>query len=188
MIPVGYVAKHIVERPAWLKAAGVIDIYSVSGCISPDWADFINYWKHNGYWFFDSPEAIRSLANEHSIDVTGTRLFYYEAREQEFDEYGRVWRPFFPEPSFITKVVPPAERYLEGYDVVSFYARTSPECSPLSCNSLASELETNQHCLLSSEGEALKLLEGGVFQRSEPGPYRVFSVSSVQVPIWPEGC
>jgi hypothetical protein len=67
MIPVGYMAKHIVERPEWLEAAGVVD--TVSGCSSPDWADFINYWKHNGYWFFNTPEAIRSLAKEHSIDL-----------------------------------------------------------------------------------------------------------------------
>ena len=34
----------------------------------------------------------------------------------------------------------PEARVLEGYDVVTFSAQTSPECSPLSCNALASEI------------------------------------------------
>ena len=53
MTPVGYMAKHIASRPDWLKANEVEDIYSVSNCVSDDFADYINFWKHNGYWFFD---------------------------------------------------------------------------------------------------------------------------------------
>jgi hypothetical protein len=60
------------------------DIFSVSGCISRDFADYIDYWKHNGYWLFDSPEIIKSLAKENSIQLEGTSLFYYEAYEMEF--------------------------------------------------------------------------------------------------------
>jgi hypothetical protein len=44
-----------------------------------------------------------------------------------------------PAAAFVTQVREPGERVLEGFDVVSFYAETSPECSPLSCNSLASK-------------------------------------------------
>ncbi len=50
MIPVGYMAKRVSKKPDWLQAAQVIDIYSVSGCVSEDFADYIDYWKHNGYW------------------------------------------------------------------------------------------------------------------------------------------
>lgn len=175
-------AKRVATRPDWLKTDRVTDVFSVSNCVSDNFADYINYWKHNGYWLFDSPETIRELAKENSLDLTNTRLFYYEVHELEYDEKERSWKPFGPEPSFKTEIVQPDKRHLEGYDVVTFYVHTSPECSPLSCNSLASEAETNEHCLLLSFEKAKQLLEEGKFDNSEPGPYRIFAVYSVQ---WP---
>jgi hypothetical protein len=141
-------AKRVTVRPTWLKAEGVEDVYSVSGCISEDFADYVNYWKHNGYWLFDSPEIITQLARQNSLDLTGTNLFFYEVYELEFDDTEGRWSPFEPEASFTTQVRSPLEKTLEGYDVVTFYVRTKAECSPLSCNSLADEIEINQHCLL----------------------------------------
>jgi hypothetical protein len=47
------------------RVAGV----NVSSCFSEDFTDYINYWKHNGYWFFDSPEIITIVAREHSIPI-----------------------------------------------------------------------------------------------------------------------
>lgn len=182
MIPAGYMAKQIATRPDWLKADRVTDIYSVSNCVSDDFADYINYWKHNGYWFFDSPETIQELAKEKSLDLTNTKLFYYEVHELEYSEKEKAWKPFGPEPSFNTQIIFPVTRQLEGFDVVTFYVHTSPECSPLSCNSLASEVETNEHCLLPTFEKAKQLLDEGKFDNSEPGPYRIFAVYSVQ---WP---
>ena len=49
MISVGYMAKCVSVRPEWIKAEHVADIYSVSSCVSKDFAEYINYWKHNGY-------------------------------------------------------------------------------------------------------------------------------------------
>lgn len=182
MIPAGYMAKHVAARPDGLKANQVKDIYSVSNCISDDFADYINFWKHNGYWLFDSPEIIRSVAKEHSIDIINARLFFYEIYEYEYDEDEKSWNPFVPESSFETHVIQPVTKKLEGYDVVSFYVHTSPECSPLSCNSLASEIETNEYCLLPTFEKAKDLLEQGKFANSEPGSYRIFAVYSVK---WP---
>ncbi len=180
MIPVGYMAKRVVNKPDWLKAANVVDLYSVSSCFSEDFTDYINYWKHNGYWFFDSPEIIATVAKEHSIPMEGTSLFYYEAHELEFDD--ECWKAHAPEASFSTNVVIPASKQLEGFDVVSFYARNAPEHSPLSCNSVADELHTNAHCLFASFDEAETNLKNGAFKGSEPGPYRILSVYSVP---WP---
>lgn len=182
MIPAGYMAKQVVTRPEWLKADRVADVYSVSNCISANFADYINYWKHNGYWLFDSPEVIREIAEENSLDLTNTNLFYYEVHELAYDEKERSWKSFSPETSFKTRIVEPESKHLEGYDVVSFYVHTRPECSPLSCNSLASEVETNEHCLLPSFEKAKQLLEEGRFENTEPGPYRIFAVYSVR---WP---
>ena len=177
MIPVGYMAKRVRPKPDWLQAPQVIDIYSVSTCQSEDFADYILYWKHNGYWFFDSPGIIKSVAKEHSIQLAGTSLFYYEVYETEFD--GESWHTFSPELSFPTNVVPPSNKQLEGFDVVNFTARSSPECSGLSCSSLAKNLHTNAHCLFASFSEAERNVSRGAFNESEPGPYRIFSVYSV---------
>ncbi len=182
MIPVGYMAKRVAVVPDWIAAQRVADIYSVSGCVSKAFADYINFWKHNAYWFFDSPALIQTVARQHAIDLTGTELFYYEVHEHEFDDAGGQWKTFEPESSFKTEVVVPAAKTLEGYDVVTFSSRTSAECSPLSCNALAAEVETNRHCLLPTFERARQLLEQGKFRNTEPGPYRIFAVYLTQ---WP---
>jgi len=146
--------------------------------MSNNFADYISLWKHNGYWLFDSPEIILAAARENSIDVTATTLFYYEVYELEFD--GKSWNYFAP--NFPVNVTPPARKKLEGFDVVTFFARSSPECSPLSCNSLAEQIPTNAHCLLASFEDAKKNVSQGAFNDSEPGPYRIFSVHSLE---WP---
>ena len=179
MIPVGYMAKKISDKPDWIKADNVTDIYSVSNCISDDFTDYIDYWKHNGYWFFDSPEVIEILAKSEIIDLTDTEIFYYEVYEKQLAE---TWESFKPEPSFITNIIEPQKKYLEGFDIVTFTVGTSPECSPLSCCSLATEIKTNRHCLLDTFVEAKQHLENGKFDGSEPGPYRIFAVYSLEKP------
>jgi len=180
MIPVGYMAKRVCERPGFLHAPSVVDIYSVSSCVSEEFADYINFWKHNGYWLFDSPEIIQTIAKENSIDLNGTQLFYYEAREMEFD--GQNWRTFAPEPSIATNIEVPSRKRLEGFDVVTFSVGRTPECSPLSCNGLAEDIPTNCHCLLESFESAEFLLNSGRFVGCATGPYRIFAVYSVD---WP---
>ena len=182
MTPVGYMAKNVIKKPRWLKADVVQDVYSVTNCLSKNFADYIKYWKHNGYWFFDSPDIIENLAIEHSLELQRTKLFYYEVYELEFHDDENVWHSFKPETSFQTDVVVPNIKILEGYDIVTFSVGTSPECSPLSCNSLASMIKTNHHCLFDSFDEAKLSLEGNHFKNSEPGPFRIFAVYSVERP------
>jgi hypothetical protein len=171
MIPVGYMAKRVCAKPNFLKAPSVVDIYSVSSCLNGDFADYIRYWRHNGFWLFDSAEVIQDLARENSIDLNGTSLFYYEAHKMEFEGHG--WKLFAPEPSIKTNVAAPLGKQLEGFDIVTFRVGNSPEHSPLSCNSLADVLPTNKHCLLDSFEEAKSHLYNGRFEECEPGPYRI---------------
>jgi hypothetical protein len=180
MIPVGYMAKRVLRNDGWLKAP-VEDFYSVSACLSQDFADYIDHWKHNGYWFFNSPEVIREVASAKGVELDGTSLFYYETYEEQFDE--GEWEPFSPEASFTTAVVMPERRTLEGFDVVSFYCKTSPECSPLGCNHMAEEIATNRHCLLDSFELTKFSIDQGKFKDCEPGPYRILAVYSV---CWPK--
>jgi len=178
VIPAGYLYKKVATAPDWVKVPGS-EIYSVSGCISEEFADYIQYWRHNGYWLFDSPEIIEAIAAENAIDLSALTLFYYEVFEQQYDADARRWEPFEPEPSFETRVQPPAAARLEGYDVVTFSVRTSPECSPLSCNALAERVSVNRKCLLDSFELAESSLERGLFDDSEPGPFRIFAVHTV---------
>jgi hypothetical protein len=179
MIPVGYMAKKVLRRPEWLKTDQVVDVYSVSNCVSDDFCDYINYWKHNGYWFFDSPKVIREIARCHDIDLTGTTMFYYEAYEFQCMEDCAEWEQYFPEESFKTDVVVPEIKVLHGYDVVSFSCGTSPECSYLSCNHMAQEIPVNRHCLLRTFEEAKNLLDRCAFKDCEPGPCRIFAVYTI---------
>lgn len=180
MRPIGYMYKRVSQRPDWIKTDNVSDIFSLSGCISEDFADYINYWRHNGYWLFDSPQIIEALAKEHSIPLDGLRLFYYEAHEEEFNDAEGAWVPFAPEASFTTNIKEPKSKNLEGFDVTNFTVHTSPECSPLSCNSLAEKIPTNQHCLFTTYEEARNAIELGSFENSEPGPYRIIAVYTVE--------
>src|SRR2546421_193545 len=104
MIPVGYMAKKVAARPEKFPAKDVVDIYSVSNCLSPAFADYIDYWLHNGWWFFDSPGAIRGLAERERIDLSGTSVFYYEVHEEEYDRASKKWSVFGPDTSFETAV------------------------------------------------------------------------------------
>ena len=168
-------AKRIAKRPDWLGEQ-IIDVYSVSGCISKYFANYISFWKHNGYWLFDSPERIEEVAREAAIDLTGATMFYYEVYKHQFDGDEKTWKLLQPEESFGVNVLVPAAKRLEGFDVATFFAGSTPECSPLSCNDLASSIHTNEHCLMDSLEEAVERLEAGDFANSEPGPYRIFAV------------
>jgi hypothetical protein len=178
MIPMGYMAKFISDQPAGLHCHHVKAIYSVSSCISEDFCDWINEWKHNGYWMFNSPKIILDIARRQNIDLTAATLCYYELYEYEYDS-GAKWLPCEPEPSWPVKVDLPQSKAFRGFDITTFSVHTSVECSPLSCNELCAEIRVNSCCLLDSFEEAKALLESGKLENSEPGPYRIISVSTV---------
>jgi hypothetical protein len=181
MIPAGYMYKNVANRPDWIKAESVQDVYSLSGCCISFYFDddYISHWKHNGYWLFDTPAVMRAIAAENQLDLGGAKLFYYEVFELEYCEEKKAWEPFEPEKSFHTAVERPQDAHLEGYDVVTFFVRTSPETSPLSCCALAEKISVNRHCLFDTFEQAKQALEAGEFDDSEPGPFRIFAVYSV---------
>jgi hypothetical protein len=182
MIPIGYMAKRICVPPPALGLSGIVDIYSVNDCVNDNFADYVNYWRHNGYWFFDSPEVIRQVARENAIDLEGTKLFYYEAYELEFD--GQRWKPFAPWDQMPLSVESPSDKSLEGFDVIVVWTENSPEPahSPLSCNCMARELRTNTHCLFETFVEAETNLNLGAFAGCDRGNLRIIAVYSAD---WP---
>ena len=119
---------------------------------------------------------MEKIARKNNLDLGGMTLFYYEVFEEEFDANSRRWSTFKSELSFPTDVEEPKSAQLAGYDVTTFTAGTSPECSPLSCNGLAAGVAVNRHCLFESFEHAKESLEAGKFDHFEPGPFRIFAV------------
>ena len=179
MRPLGYMYKRVESRPEWLAAPQVHDVYSLSGCISEYFADYIPFWEHNGFWLFDLPAKLRQVAADNALRLDGMKLFYYEAYEKEYDRDKKLWVSFEPEASFGTNIQSPESKQFEGYDITTFSVHTSPECSPLSCNSCATEIATNKHCLLDSLEEAKMILENDRLGACEPGPYRIIAIYSI---------
>ncbi len=119
---------------------------------------------------------MKEIAIEESIDMSDMTLFYYEAFENQFDEYTKDWSKFEPEPPFPTHVEVPDSAHIEGFDVTTFSLGNSPECSPLCCNSLAGSIAVNRHCLFETFDQAKAALEAGKFDACEPGPFRIIAV------------
>jgi len=142
--------------------------------------NFIPLWKHNGWWMFDDPATLWSIAAEQNVDLSALAMLYYEAYENEFDDEKMKWLPIRPEGAFRTNVVVQAKASLRGYDVVTYSVHASPECSPLSCNSVAEKIPTNRYCLLDAQEPAIAALEGNQFDHTEPGPYRIIAVYALE--------
>lgn len=179
MIPLGYMAKRIVERPDWLDVPSVRDVYAVSDCISPDFTDYITFWAHNGFWFFDKPSRIARLCSQHGIALDDLTFVYYEAHPQQFKTDDHTWHGFGPDSDIKTDVSPPINPRLLGFDIVCYSMQNSPECSPLSCNHVATDVRVNSHCLIETLDYAVECLETGIFDNAEPGPMRIIAVHSI---------
>ena len=177
---IGYFARSTTPRKDWPHTEVVEEICNVSTHMSAcDW-DWINEWRHNGMWMFDSPDlALEVVPVERR---TGCDLYAYRLFPVRFVESRR-------EPFAIPDVAPvPLDATFErlGYDLVSRSQDNCFECSPLSCNDLASEVPVNRYCLLDDAEAASALAEtlevAGQPMRREPGPYFVVEVWRRLVP------
>jgi hypothetical protein len=170
---IGYMPKHIVPRPEWLNAANVVDICSVSECMSPGPKDWISLWRQNEMWVFDTEEIARSIVEDRSEDSPFEVLAF------------RLLPLFCNNGNTETLAIPPlnvqelpADFLFLGFDIVSRSLGTSFECSPLSCNSVAETKPVNCHCLVDEEDTAVRLARAFSDQSiaCEPGPYYIVEV------------
>ena len=180
LISMGYLYKRVSKNDDCCPGAtNVKDIYSLSGCISEDFADFIGLCKNNNYWLFNNVEEMNDLACELGVPLDGVTTFFYKVYPLQWRDDKKVWEPFESEFGFHTEVKEPEMSNLEGFDVVSYSGQSSPECSPLSCNAISEVVQTNEHCLFSTLAEAKEAIERGVFEGAEPSPWRIVAVYSV---------
>ena len=178
MIPAGYMYKRIAQATG-MNCKNVNKIYAVAKCISPDFADYISYWKHNKYWFFNTPEAMDGIVLDQKV-TDELELLFYEMHEKEFNEKERIWQEIQAEESFGYDVKIPLQQDFLGFDIVTYTFGTSPECSPLSCNLIYREVTVNQYCLLDDLDYAFKIIESLNERKAEPGPYRIIAVNKVR--------
>lgn len=140
---------------------------------------------HNGFGLANDPEVLWTLARNDDVDLSESKLFFYSAYEFELESDGWTfdplqWRPISraPSSSIPDDVTVPGHDsglVLLGYDVVVFGDYL--EHSPLSCNSIAEQLQVNQYCLFDSFEAAKGAIESGNFGGGcEPGAYKIFSV------------
>ena len=174
----GYFPKRTVPRPAFLDGAPtVIDICSVSSCISHAPTDWIDHWLHNELGFFDSPDIAGQVIPP---SEEGFTIFCYRLGTVRFSE-GRaeVWT--WPE---IDPETRPGYRSF-GFDVIgkSDLGSIGFEHSPLSCNSMAAEYPVNAHCLLDDLAIAVAAAEQFSIEQPEPGMYYV---AEVLAPVRPQ--
>ena len=178
MIPVGYLRKKITARPEWLDVPVAANVVAVSDCVMMSVVDKFALGGFNGWYFYDSPSALDELLRAQEIDFDGTLVLYIEVFDQAYDGEPHAWIPL-PGSDGPVNVQTPARSALLGYDVCSFSMGNAPECSGLSCNSIAQHVEVNEQGLFASLEKAKAALERGFFDRSEPGPLRIFAIYSV---------
>lgn len=182
-ILIGYLAKRVEKRPDWLKAAGVEEICSVSGCISGGLSDqAFKQWRHNGLCMYDSAPLVHALLGEEA-DPQGFGIFAYKLLPVAFAKEGE--RPVimddlseFAGPPPHAEPIPPGYDKL-GYDCVQTEWDKSIAgfgCSPLSCNSMALKMAVNRHCLIDTLDDAIATARTFARKQPEPGVYYVVEV------------
>ncbi len=173
MILAGYFARRVKARPEHLAAPGVREICSVSECISPGADDWIASWRHNSLGWFNTivdAEKVVPAPQRHEY-----RLFAYRLHPELFRGRDRV---ALEPPSDVRAEPLPAGFATIGYDCASRSdaSTLSFECSPLSCNGMASEMPVNVHCLFPTLALAIAGAERFAVEQPEPGDYYVVEV------------
>ena len=166
----GYFPKYVTPRPEWLEAPGVLDICSVSRCVSKGPDGWIGKWLHNELAFFDTQElALQVVPPGEPIGMFAYRISPIRFANGEPESW--QWPA-------ISALAPPDNFRVLGFDAVSKSTdgMLEFECSPLSCNGLAAEWKANSHCLLDTLEQATEAARRFSVEQPEPGNYYVAEV------------
>ena len=173
----GYFPKRIVRRDPWLAAPHVDEIWSVSECMSKGPRGWIDRWRHNDFWLFDSVGLAESVVPEG--ERSNYRVLGYRVWDHVFDAGRSV--PLLD--TRAPKRLPEPEAGLRvrrvGFDAVSRSYDTFDH-SPLSCNAAAVTFPSNESCLFRTLDDALVGAERFSHGTWEPGTYWVVEVLDVE--------
>jgi len=173
VIDAGYFLKRIEPKPDWLQVDGVVEICSVSHCVSPAPEGWVTHWHHNGLGWFNRVSDVKRVVPTDS-DVL-YRLFAYRLYPEMFRDLRRV-RITVPDDVHPDPI--PSQFETLGFDAVSKSLESilGFECSPLSCNAMALECEVNTYCLCPSLEKAIAAATRFAVEQPEPGDYYVVEV------------
>jgi len=156
-----------------MDAHGVSEICSVSECVSPGAPGWVDRWLYNELgWFNRISDAMSVIPSGEEAEY---RLFAYRIHAEVFTPGGRV-------PLEIPEDVRP-EPIAAGFQRLGFDCANKSmasvsglECSPLSCNALATELAANESCLFVAFSEAVAAAERFAAEQPEPGHFYIVEV------------
>jgi hypothetical protein len=169
----GYFPKVVVWCPEYPHTPPISHVLSVSHHVSLAPHGWIDCWRHNE---LGSSTGVADAKDLMSREAPGRdRLFGDRILPQVFVRGdGRAW------------VAPPdvrperglAQFISHGFDVVSRWSANTLgfDCSPLSCNGLAAELETAAGCLFATVEAAIGGARQFAREQPEPGDYYVLEV------------
>jgi hypothetical protein len=169
LVLIGYFPKLRTPVPGWLQGVAAEEICSVSECIAAGPTNWVEHWLHNDFGLFNCIDDARRVIPDGGAGylVFGYRLLpslFDNGRGESIDVSPRGIEP-----------LPPAFRSL-GFDVVSKSVSDFFECSPLSCNAMAREIDVNRQCLVENLESATGLASRWSVEEPEPGPYYVVEV------------
>lgn len=200
-ILIGYFPKRRPEPKPGLPfptAPNVTDLASTAHYTSEGPANWVDQWRHNEMWFYDSEALCRKVAAE-AIEVhvepdpqrdppwqvklnreTGKIYDFYaykvfpccfvDGRKEDFAPTGIACEPLS------------ADYEQLGYDAVNRTCCPHFECAPLCCNGMASEIPVNNFCLISEPDRALEVAREFSVSKPEPGTYFVLEVWRKKAP------
>jgi hypothetical protein len=173
LIDGGYAVLRIEPNPFRDKAPGVIEICSVSDCVSHRPDNWIQSWLHNDFgWFNTAHDAAHIIP---AGEEDSYRLFAYRVHPELYRRGNPVEIDL---PENLDPEPVPANFRTIGFDAVSRSETTTVgfDCSPLSCNDMAAEMPANLHCLFSSLDDAIAAAKRFSVEQPEPGDYFVVEV------------
>lgn len=169
-ILIGYFAKRTLKNPADFKTKGVEEVCSVSTCLSKAPEGWLEHSLHNELGIYDTPELAIYVVPEpvrHEFELFAYRIFPFQFINGQM-------QPFAPPELPVEPLSLSFERL--GYDVVNRDRNGNFECSPLSCNHMATHFSVTRLCLLKDADVAFGLATGLKKGQCKPGPYFVIEV------------
>jgi hypothetical protein len=184
MLPDPLLLGFVLKRP-WVPAGDwfrpgfnrvVERVCSVSSCLAERPPD--DWGRLNGAYLYDTKADAQ--ARLPTGDTEGWLLFAYRLLPVRLLEDGSLQAVALADFLYPDATAPRPDPDLSGFTSLGWDAISSTvtpmECSPLSCNNLASEVPVNRHCLLDDPQVALDFARRCDREQPEPGTYHVIEV------------
>ncbi len=166
---IGYFPKKRLPTPEWLSGTAAEEVCSISECLAPGPPGWIEHWIHNDWGYFNSVADALSVMPGDNSEYQILALALLPRRFENGNSSAMEVR--VPQVEALPDSFVPL-----GFDVASKSVSFSFECSPLSCNLMAEEIQVNRYCLLDEMEQALQAASRFSLEQPEPGDYYVIQV------------